>query len=36
MRLMFLTTLCMIMLYKGFPGAARAQEYPWCVGAAEG
>jgi len=21
----------MIMLYNGFPGAARAQDYPWCV-----
>jgi hypothetical protein len=19
------------MLYNGFPGAARAQDYPWCV-----
>ena len=36
MRLTFLTTLCMIMLYSGFPGAARAQEYPWCVGTTEG
>ena len=30
MRLTFLT-VCMIMLYNGFPGAARAQDYPWCV-----
>jgi Protein of unknown function (DUF3551) len=28
MRLTFLT-VCVIML--GFPGAARAQDYPWCV-----
>jgi hypothetical protein len=30
MRLTFLT-VCMIMLYNGFPEAARAQDYPWCV-----
>jgi hypothetical protein len=30
MRLTFLT-VCMIVLYNGFPGAARAQDYPWCV-----
>jgi Protein of unknown function (DUF3551) len=30
MRLTFLT-VCIIMLYNGFPGAARAQDYPWCV-----
>jgi hypothetical protein len=30
MRLTFLT-VCMIMLCNGFPGAARAQDYPWCV-----
>jgi hypothetical protein len=35
MRLTFLTALCMMMLYDGFPGAARAQEYPWCVGTAD-
>jgi hypothetical protein len=33
---MRLTILCMIMLYNGFPGAARAQDYPWCVGTEEG
>ena len=31
MRLTFLTTICMIILYNGFPGAAHAQDYPWCV-----
>ncbi|MGC2813702.1 MAG: DUF3551 domain-containing protein [Bradyrhizobium sp.] len=36
MRLTSLTTLCSIMLYSGFPGTARAQEYPWCVGTTEG
>ena len=36
MRLTFLTTLCMIILYNGFPGAARAQDYPWCVATLEG
>jgi hypothetical protein len=30
MRLTFFT-VCMIMLYNGFPEAARAQDYPWCV-----
>src|ERR1700757_4663938 len=35
MRLTFLT-VCMILLYNGFPGAARAQgnpcqDYPWCM-----
>ena len=36
MRLTFLTTLCMIVLYNGFPGAARAGDYPWCVATLEG
>jgi len=36
MRLTFLTTLCMIVLYNGFPGAARAEDYPWCVATLEG
>ena len=36
MRLKFLTTLCMIILYNGFPGAAHAQDYPWCVATLEG
>jgi hypothetical protein len=36
MRLTFLTTLCMIILYNGFPGAARAGDYPWCVATLEG
>jgi hypothetical protein len=36
MRLTFLTPLCMIMLYNGFPGAARAQEYPWCADTGDG
>lgn len=40
MRLTFLT-VWMIMLYNGFPGAARAQDnlcqdYPWCVATLEG
>ena len=39
MRLTFLT-VCMIMLYNGFPGAARAQDrcqdYPWCMATMEG
>ena len=36
MRLTFLMTLCIIMLCNCFPGAARAQEYPWCVATLEG
>jgi hypothetical protein len=38
MRLTFLllTALCIIMLGGGPPGAARAQEYPWCVGSGDG
>jgi hypothetical protein len=36
MRLTLLTTLCTIVLTSGFPGAARAQDYPWCVGTEEG
>lgn len=36
MRLTFLATLCMIALYSGLPGAALAQDYPWCVAAEEG
>ena len=34
MRLTFLT-VCMIVLYNGFPGVARAQDYPWCVATRE-
>jgi hypothetical protein len=38
MRLTFvlLTALCIIMLGGGPPRAARAQEYPWCVGSGDG
>jgi Protein of unknown function (DUF3551) len=38
MRLTFLlvTALCIIMLCGGPPRAARAQEYPWCVGGGDG
>ncbi|HUN98126.1 MAG TPA: DUF3551 domain-containing protein [Bradyrhizobium sp.] len=36
MRLTFLTTLCITVLFGGFPEAARAQDYPWCVAAEEG
>src|SRR5215471_51414 len=34
MRLTFLI-VCMIILYNGLPGAARAQDYPWCVATRE-
>lgn len=30
------TALCIIMLCIWFPEAARAQEYPWCVGGGDG
>lgn len=36
MRLTFFTSLCMMVLYSGFPGAAHSQDYPWCVGTEEG
>jgi hypothetical protein len=38
MRLTFLlpTTFCIILLCSGFSGAARAQDYPWCVGGGDG
>ncbi len=31
----FLATVFVIALYLSVPGAARAQEYPWCVGTAD-
>src|SRR5215475_9518840 len=34
MRLTF-PIVCMIILYNGLPGAARAQGYPWCVATRE-
>jgi hypothetical protein len=34
MRLTFLM-VCMIILYNGLPGAARAQDYPWCAATRE-
>ena len=34
MRLTF-PIVCMIMLYNGLPGAARAQDYPWCAATRE-
>jgi len=35
MRLTFLTA-CVIVLCNGFPAAAQAWDYPWCVGTREG
>ncbi|UPJ49240.1 DUF3551 domain-containing protein [Bradyrhizobium sp. 200] len=35
MRLTF-PAVCMIVLYNGFPVAAHAWDYPWCVGTREG
>jgi len=35
MRLTFLT-VCVIVLCNGFPAAAQAWDYPWCVGTREG
>jgi len=36
MRPTFLAAVCILMLCNGLPGAARAQEYPWCVGSGDG